>query len=124
MPLPNHLLKIERSLWTNDAEVYERTLVEDAVLVFAETGAITRDTALAAIRQENSDGRRWASVEFDDVRCVFATADTTMFTYRARARWEHETTQISVLASSLYVNRDGAWRLVFHQQTPSASRMT
>ena len=47
-----------------------------------------------------------------------------MLTYRARARWEHETTQISVLASSLYVNRDGAWRLVFHQQTPSASRMT
>ena len=74
MPLPNHLLKIERSLWTNDAEVYERTLVEDTVLVFAETGVITRDTALAAIRQENSDGRRWASVEFDDVRYMSATA--------------------------------------------------
>jgi len=87
--------------------------------VFAETGVITRDTALAAIRQENSDGRRWASVEFDDVRCVSATPDATMLAYRARARWEHETTQISVLASSLYVNRDGAWRLVFHQQTPS-----
>jgi hypothetical protein len=124
MPLPNQLVKIERSLWTNDAEVYERTLVEDGVRMFAETGVITRDTALAAIRQENSDGRRWASVEFDDVRRVSATADATMLTYRARARWEHETTQISMLASSLYVNRDGAWRLVVHQQTPSASRMT
>jgi hypothetical protein len=67
MDLEHELLAIERPLWTNDAAIYESSLVEDAVLVFAETGVIRRAPALAAIRQENADGRRWAEVQFDDV---------------------------------------------------------
>ena len=39
MDLEHELLAIERPLWTNDAAIYESSLVEDAVLVFAETSA-------------------------------------------------------------------------------------
>ena len=54
------LIAIERSLWKNDAVIYETSLTPDAVLVFAETGPITRGQAVTAIREENAAGRRCA----------------------------------------------------------------
>jgi hypothetical protein len=47
------LYRIETSLWTNDAKVYHDSLRHDALLLFQETGVITQDTAVAAIREEN-----------------------------------------------------------------------
>jgi hypothetical protein len=118
MDLANELLAIERLLWTNDVAVYAANLTEDAVLVFAETGVIRRDTALAAIGQENAEGRRWAEVSFTDVLALPLARDAALLNYRVRARWEHESSAIAALASSVYVSRDGTWKLVFHQQTP------
>jgi hypothetical protein len=46
------------------------SLVEDCLLVFPETGVITRATAVDAIRVENAEGRRWAEVRFDDLRTL------------------------------------------------------
>jgi ribosomal protein L4 len=70
MELKNELVVIERSLWTNDAEVDAANLTKEAVLVFAETGVIRRDVAIEAIRRENAEGRRWASVQFENVLCL------------------------------------------------------
>jgi hypothetical protein len=119
LEMQDQLLAIERRLWTNDAAFYETHLTDDARLIFAETGAITRDVAVSAIRKENAEGRRWEHVEFTDVRCVGIAPDAALLTYRVSARWAHEASGSSALASSLYVRRDGAWKLVFHQQTPT-----
>jgi hypothetical protein len=112
------LLPIERGLWTNDAIFYHETLTEDAMLVFAETGVINRDTAVAAIREENAAGRSWADVTFSDIRVLELAADAAMLTYRATFRWNYESAPNAALASSLYVRRLGQWKLAFHQQTP------
>ena len=56
MDLQDQLLAIERRLWTNDAPFYEANLTDEALLVFSETGVITRDAAVAAIRKENAEG--------------------------------------------------------------------
>ncbi|MGE0080500.1 MAG: hypothetical protein AB7U81_04325 [Thiohalomonadaceae bacterium] len=42
MDIITHLLDIERRLWTNDPVFYREHLWEDALLVFPETGVITR----------------------------------------------------------------------------------
>lgn len=118
MELERELLETERKLWSNDAAFYESNLVEEAVLVFAETGVITRAAALAAIRQENLDGRRWAEVRFEDVRVVQPSENTCFLSYKAAARWEREVSKIFVLATSVYVRRGGMWKLALHQQTP------
>jgi hypothetical protein len=52
----------------------------------------------------------------DDARVLHPTADTAVLTYRWRSR-RGEGTYAAVM-SSVYVRRDGAWRLVLHQQTP------
>jgi predicted enzyme related to lactoylglutathione lyase len=118
--LASELVAIERQLWKNDAELYGANLTEDAVLVFAETGVIERETALAAIRQENAEGRRWAEVSFDDVLTQPLASDTALLNYRATARWQHEPSSIVMLASSIYVRRNGRWKVGFHQQSPAA----
>jgi len=117
MTLEDQLTTIERRLWRNDAALYEDNLTEGALLVFAETGVITRDVAVDAIRQENAKGRRWAEVKFEDVRTLSLTADAALLTYKATARWEGETGQMVALCTSAYVKRNGAWKLALHQQT-------
>lgn len=115
---PRHLIDIERKLWTNDAAFYKDNLAEDCLLVFPETGVISRDVAVDAIRKENEDGRRWAEVEFDEMRSVRLADTVALLNYRVTARWEHEKSPITAVASSLYIRRDDRWMLTFHQQSP------
>ena len=118
MQLQEQLLRTERELWTNNAALYQDTLMPEALLVFPETGVITRDVAVEAIKQENAEGRRWAEVHIQQVRTLVLSDDAVLLTYRVAARWEHEQTTIAALASSAYVRCDGRWKLAFHQQTP------
>jgi hypothetical protein len=118
---PEHLVNIERKLWTNDAAFYKDNLTEDCLLVFPETGVINRDLAVSAIQKENEEGRKWAEVDFDEIRGLRLTDDVALLSYRVKARWEHEKSAITALASSLYVKRDGMWKLTFHQQTSLSS---
>jgi hypothetical protein len=115
---PEHLVNIERKLWTNDADFYKDNLTEDCVLVFPETGVINRDIAVDAIRKENEEGRRWADVYLDEIRKLMLSDDVGLLTYRVKARWEHEKFAVTTLASSLYVKRGDTWKLTFHQQSP------
>ena len=117
MPLEDELVSIEKKLWTNDPVIYRDSLTEDALLVFAETGPITRDQAVAAIEQENAEGRRWAEVRFDDTRASKLNDGAALLHYRATARWEHDSATVAMLASSVYVRRGQAWKLAFHQQS-------
>lgn len=115
---PDQLIDIERKLWTNNAVFYKDNLTEDCLLVFAETGVISRDVAVDAIRKENEEGRRWAEVDLDKIHRVSFAVNVALLNYRVKARWEHEELPITALASSLYVNREGKWKLAFHQQSP------
>jgi hypothetical protein len=117
MALDQPLMAIERKLWSNDAVFYKDTLIAEALLVFPETGVITRDVAIDAILAENVAGRRWAEVQFADVHRLQLAEDVTLLTYRVAARWAHEASKRAALASSVCVKRDGVWKLAFHQQT-------
>jgi hypothetical protein len=67
----NELVAIERALWSNDPEIYQDTYAPDAVLIFPVVGRLDRDTAVAAIREENARGRAWAEVHFGDVQALW-----------------------------------------------------
>lgn len=107
--------------WTNDPELYHDSLRHDALLMFGETGVITRDAAIAAIREEHRENRHWAEVRFSDQRVLSPTDDTRVLIYKAAARWNYESNLITVHCSSVYALDSGGWKLVFHQQTPRAA---
>jgi hypothetical protein len=54
MNLLDTLVAVERTLWKNDIAEYERTLTDDATLVFVETGPISKATAIDEIRRMNA----------------------------------------------------------------------
>jgi hypothetical protein len=114
------LIAIERTLWENDFGIYEEKYLAGAVLIFPEVGRIDRDTAVAAIRQENAEGRKWAEVRFDDLDGRWlATDSVALISYTATARWNYESSASQTLCASVYVREGGAWRVAFHQQTPA-----
>jgi hypothetical protein len=113
------LLTIERTLWENNADVYRKTYAPQAVLVFPGVGRIDRETAVAAIHQENAEGRAWAEVRFDDAIGRWLTADTAaLISYCATARWNDEPVASQTLCATVYIRQGEAWRVAFHQQTP------
>jgi hypothetical protein len=114
--LKEELLKVECGLWKNDAELYHRSLTEHALLVFPESGVIGRDQAVAAIREEEAEDRRWADVAFSDVRATSITSEVAALTYFVDARWNYEERGNRSIGTSLYVREDGAWKLALHQQ--------
>ncbi len=118
MSLHDQLLDIERTLWTGDPVIYQRTLIEEAVLVFGGTGPIGRDAAIEAIRKQAADGDSWTDVHIDDAITLSLDANAALLTYRASA--SRRSGHLQVLATSDYVRRGDDWKLVLHQQTPAS----
>src|SRR4030095_17102146 len=87
---PEHLIDIERQLWTNDALFYKDNLSKDCLLVFPETGVINRDFAVNAIRKENEQGRKWGEVDFDEIRSLPPTGGVACFTDGLSACRSHD----------------------------------
>lgn len=116
MSLQDDLLAVERGLWKNDPDLYHHSLIDTVQLVFPETGVIGRDVAVKAIRKEVAENRVWAEVDFSDVRAQSITADVAALTYKVVARWNYEKAPTTAIASSIYVKRDGRWKLALHQQ--------
>ena len=114
----HHLIEIERSLWTNNAKIYEATFLPNAVLVFPAIGRVDRDFAVNAIRDENASGRRWTDVRLEDPSLLTVTSSVRLLSYEARAVWNDGTEERSHCAT-LYVQHGDRWYVAFHQQTPA-----
>jgi len=117
MTLLDTLTQIERTLWKNDTTIYQRTLVDEAILVFVETGPITKATAIEEIRKENERGRRWGEVSFEHPRLTQISTETAALTYKVIAHWQGEHAPMSALCTSVYTLRGDNWKLVLHQQS-------
>lgn len=117
MALKDDLLSIERELWGSEAEAYRRNLDDDCLVVFTEmSGVWSRDEVAGMVE----GGESWRDVEMEVEGIVRPGPDFAVLTYRAKAlRGEGESEErYHALVSSGYVNRDGPWKMVFHQQTP------
>jgi hypothetical protein len=105
------LLAIERELGGGTGDTYRRHLTDDAVVV-VPGAAITREQCAFAI--DATPG--WDEFDIEDPRTVELTPDSVVLTYRWSSRRGDETYQ--ALMSTVYVKRDGDWKVALHQQTP------
>lgn len=117
MNIEQELVRIERRLWTHDAACYAAHITDDAVVVVAGTGTITRVKAADGLKRERA-GSRWAEVIFEDTHLAPLAEGAFLLCYRVIARRAHWSRPGTLLAASVYVRRNGAWKLAFHQQTP------
>lgn len=114
MSLQNELISIEQKLWTGGPETYRKNLDDNCLIAFTKmAGLLSRDTVASTV--EGAD--RWRDLDVQVEGVVQPTPDVALLTYRASAvRGEGD--RYEALVSSAYVRRDGAWKMIFHQQTP------
>ena len=109
--LRDELLSIECALGGGTGEAYRAHLTEDAIVV-VPGAAISREQCALAI--DATPG--WDEFTLSDERVVSLGADSALLTYRWRSSRGDESYE--ALMSSVYVRRDGEWKLALHQQTP------
>ena len=103
-----------RATAAGDGAFYEHYLADDAV---ALTPRGKLDKAAIVKAMTGSSGFRSLGVEDVDARLI--GPDTGLVTYRARFA-KPDGGETAMLTSTVYCRRNGDWRGVFYQQTPTA----
>ena len=115
--IEEQLLALEHAFWaaSTDPDFYEEHVDDDAVLVFPYgVGAMDKEMTIYAV---SANEGHWESHEFEGVRVMPFDEDAGLITYRAKATRVGDDGIFKAQVSSAYVQRDGTWKLVFHQQT-------
>jgi hypothetical protein len=118
MDLEETLIEAEREGWvalttTEGGSYYREHLAADALMAFP-FGVIDREQAIEAMESAPP----WAEFEMRDPRVVALTEGSGVVVYSVVARRDGQE-PYSAVVSSTYVLRNGAWKLAFHQQTPT-----
>ena len=109
------LWALEEKFWLGDAEFYERTLADQALMVFpAPIGIMDLAAAVDSIRS----APRWQNVSFSGRHLLPAGPDTVVLAYSVQADRGGEDSRYAAHCSSVYTRGDDGWCLVLHQQTP------
>lgn len=109
------LLELERQFWTGDVDFYREKLSKDAIMVFPEpTGILERSEVLESL----GGGNRWRSIDFENVRVLEVQENVFQLVYRAIAERREHGSEYSAFSTSTYVETNGSWQIVSHQQTP------
>ena len=116
--MTDELEALERQGWEalcgpHGAAFYDDLMADDGLMVFPGV-VLDKAATVGAIAGASA----WESFELADVRVIEAAPDSGFVTYRATAQRAGQESY-RALMSSVYARRDGRWRLVLHQQTPS-----
>jgi hypothetical protein len=112
--LHEELLSIEHQLAAATADTYRRHMADEAVVILPGR-VLDREGCIAAL----ADSPGWDAFEITRARTLRLGPDGAVLTYHWHGRRADDVYQ--AMMSSVYGRRDGAWRLVLHQQTPDAA---
>src|SRR5262245_38393004 len=117
MSIQDELIAIERGFWTQGADYYKQNLDDVCVTAFAEmAGAFKKDEIAGMIPEAN----RWKDLSIEPKGFLEPAPGFAIVTYRVQAKRKTGEPYGGVVSSG-YVRRNGAWKMVFHQQTPRAT---
>lgn len=111
----DELLKIDESLARGTGDDYRARLTDDAVVLLPGLGALDREACAAAVDQ-SAGMPPWGEIAMTDARLIPLGDDAAAIAYRFDS--DRGGTRYVALMSSVYVRRDGEWKLALHQQTP------
>lgn len=118
MGIQDELLELERAGWDSLCEgtgdqFYGDAMTDDALMVLANGMVMDR----AMVVQSLADAPAWAGYEIDDPHLLTMGDDVYALVYTGTGRRDGGDDFVGIM-TSIYVRRDGAWRLAFYQQTP------
>jgi hypothetical protein len=107
------LWDMEERFWTQGADSARKMIAKDAVFVFPYPAGILQGDA---IWREAEVAQRWRSVVMTE-RNVSQQANIAVLVYRVSAERANAPVY-EALCTSTYLNDDGTWLRLTHQQTP------
>ena len=107
----DEIREIERRLWLEGAEAFERHMAVECIMAFAPMGVMRNATIVGSLRE----APRWTGVTFSDEAFARPAETVAVFAYRAAA--QRNSADYTALCTSTYVRADGEWRIAQHQQT-------
>lgn len=113
--LMNELLELENGFWgaAGAPGFYQANFAQDGVIVLA-MGIMDK----AQVMEAMAAAEPWAGYELEPAHLIEISQDVAALVYRASARRTDDEADYEVVISSVYARRDGAWKLIVHQQTP------
>jgi hypothetical protein len=116
----DELIELEQAGWTSlcdgtGADFYGARMTDDGVMVLANGSVMTRDDVVAALGKAPP----WGSYEMDEIRVVPISKDSAALVYVGTGHRDGAPSFVGVM-TSVYVRRDGDWKLAIYQQTPKA----
>ncbi len=119
MSAEDDVVALERAGWAAlassgaEAMAFYREVLDDSAVMLLPGGLVLddREGIIAAM-----GGEPWSSFALQDVAVLRPLPDTALVHYGVHATRAGR--QYSALVGSLYVRRDGGWRMAAHQQTP------
>lgn len=111
------MLDLERHGWdalctTAGADFYADNMTDDGLMVMPGGMRLDKAATLKAMRGVAA----WSSYRLGDSSVVELGAGAAALTYSVTAN--RAGTQYRALMTTVYVRRDGRWKVAFHQQTP------
>lgn len=109
----DELWALEEKFWTEGADSARHMTAKDAVFVFPYPAGILQGDSLW---RESSVAQRWRSVVLTE-RYFRQVKDVAVMAYRVSAE-RSDIPIYEALCTSSYLQDDGKWLRVTHQQTP------
>src|SRR5690242_3902086 len=114
----DELIELERAGWAalcdgSADDFYGRAMTEDALMVLANGTVMSRADVVTALGASPP----WSSYEMADVRVVRISDDVAALVYVGTGHRAGGEPSFTGLMSSVYVRRDGDWKLALYQQT-------
>jgi hypothetical protein len=115
------LLDLERRGWDSlcdgtGSTFYGDLMADDGLMVLADGSVMNREAVVESLEHAPP----WKSYDIDDPRVIDAGDGTAAVVYVGTGYRDGDQPAFVGVMSSVYVRRDGRWRLALYQQTPTS----
>lgn len=116
MTIEHELLPIACGFWSGGPGYDRQNLDDLCVTVFTELAGICKRHEIAAMITEMD---RWRELKLEVKGCLEPAPRFAILSYIVNAAHKNSEPDAAAVTSG-YVKRNGAWKMVLHQQTPLA----
>lgn len=117
MSIEDDLFRIEEGFWLSGKEHFLEHLDDQCLLAFPQMGEMhgvhSRETVAATATMPN----RWRDLRMENRHLLRPIDGLAVISYRAEVK-RADGEPYAALVSSAYVQREGGWKLAFHQHSP------